>query len=448
MLLTATAHRPATRQRPANHRRALVLPVLATLLLALLGPTTARADGGTTLTPIDPATATTFYGRGLGHGVGMSQYGARGRALAGQTATEILAHYYAGTTLGTIDPATQIRVLVLGGFAATAAAPAVLFGRRGSWTIDGIATVFPPDAKVRLWPIAAGSTTWILKVTSPTGAVLYRSAVMGALTMRPVPGSTGRLQVQSRPSSYDLYRGILQIYLARRLQVVNEVGLEGYLRGVVPAEVPAGWPTEALNAQAIAARSFAARRLRPGVSTYDIYDDSRAQVYLGVRGEKSATSTAIASTAGIVLMSGPTIANALFHSTGGGATEDNENVFVSSLGVKVAGPVSYLRGSPDRAPDGTSYDAGAPFATWQTAAYPVDALSAILSSDVRTDVGALTGLDLSNRGVSGRLISVTIVGALGSKSVSGDVFREVFNTARAPTDPPLRTSLFDTQPIP
>jgi len=358
MLLTATAHRQATHQRPANHRRALVLfPLLGALFVSLLGPATARADGAPTLTPIDPATATTFYGRGLGHGVGMSQYGARGRALAGQSATEILAHYYAGATLGTIDPATQIRVLVLSGFTATATAPAVLFGRRGSWTIDGIPTVFPPDARVRLWPTGAGSTTWILKVTSSTGAVLYRSAVTGALTMRPVPGSTGRLQVQSRPSSYDLYRGILQIYLAKRLQVVNEVGLEAYLRGVVPAEVPAGWPVEALNAQAVAARSFAARRLRPGVSTYDVYDDSRAQVYLGVRGEKSGTSTAVASTAGIVLMSGPTIANALFHSTGGGATEDNENVFVSSLGVKVAGPVSYLRGSLDRAPDGISYDA-------------------------------------------------------------------------------------------
>ena len=91
---------------------------------------------------------------------------------------------------------------------------------------------------------------------------------------------------------------------------------------------------------------------------------------------------------------------------------------------------------------------GAPFTTWQTAAYTADQLSAIFADDVRTNVGSLTGLDLSNRGVSGRLISVTLVGSLGSKTVSGDVFRSIFNAWRPLTDPQLRSSLFDTQPIP
>jgi stage II sporulation protein D len=212
--------------------------------------------------------------------------------------------------------------------------------------------------------------------------------------------------------------------------------------------MPATWPAEALKAQAIAARSYAARRLRPGISNYDVVDDTRAQVYLGVRGEQRATNVAIAATAGIVLRSGTSIANALFHSTGGGATENNENVFVAGSGAIVAGPVSYLRGSSDRAPDGTAYDAGAPFATWQTAPYSGDQLSAIFANDVRTSVGVLTALDLSNRGVSGRLIRVTLVGALGSKTVSGDVFRSVFNAWRPATDPQLRSSLFDAQPIP
>jgi stage II sporulation protein D len=377
----------------------------------------------------------------------MSQYGARGRALAGQTSTEILAHYYAGTTLGTTNPARQIRVLVLTGYAATAARKAILFGRRGGWTVDGIAKTFPADARLNLWPTALGSTTWNLKVTSSTGAVLHRATVRGALAMRPAAAAT-RLQVYSRPSSYDLYRGVVRIYLGTTVRVVNELGLDAYLRGVVPAEMPATWPAEALKAQAIAARSYAARRLRPGISNYDVVDDTRAQVYLGVRGEQRATNVAIGSTAGIVLRSGTSIANALFHSTGGGATENNENVFVAASGAIVAGPVSYLRGSLDRAPDGTAYDAGAPFATWQTAPYTGDQLSAIFANDARTSVGALAALDLSNRGVSGRLIRITLVGALGSKTVSGDVFRSVFNAWRPATDPQLRSSLFDTQPIP
>jgi stage II sporulation protein D len=432
----------------ANHRRVLtVLPLLAALVLSVLGPAAALAGGGPSLTPIDPSSETTFHGRGWGHGVGLSQYGARGRALAGQTSSEILAHYYAGTTLGTTDPASQIRVLVLAGFAATAARPAVLYGRRGAWTIDGVAKTFPDDAKLRLWPTAVGATTWNLKVTSSTGMVLHRSTAKGRLTMRPAVAAT-RLQVYSRPSFYDLYRGVVRIYLTTKVKAVNVLGLDAYLRGVVPAEMPSTWPGEALRAQAIAARSYAARRLRPGISNYDVYDDTRSQVYRGVLGEKASTTAAITATSGVVLKSGSSIANALFHSTAGGATENNEYVFVSSAGSIVAGAVSYLRGSSDRAPDGTSYDAGAPYATWQTAAYTGVELSAIFANDVRTNVGAMTGLDLSQRGVSGRLIKVTLVGALGSKTVSGDVFRSIFNAWRPATDLPLRSSLFDTQPIP
>jgi stage II sporulation protein D len=437
MLNPATIHR----------RTVLVLPLLAALVASVLGPAVALADGGPTITPIDPITETTFFGRGWGHGVGMSQYGARGRALAGQTSAEILAHYYAGTTLGTKDPKTQIRVLVLTGFAASATKPAVLYGRRGTWTMDGSTKVFPADAKLRLSPTAAGATTWNLRITSSTGVLLRKATVSGKLTIRPAVSAT-RLQVASRTSSFDLYRGVLRVYLTTKVQVVNELGLDAYLRGVVPAEMPATWPVAALRAQAIAARSYAARRLRPGVSTFDVYDDTRSQVYVGALGEKTPTNAAITATSGVVLKSGTSVVNALFHSTGGGATENNENVFVAATGAIVAGPVSYLRGSADRAADGTSYDAASPYATWKTMAYTGDELSAMFAHDPRTNVGRLTGLDLTDRGVSGRLIRVTLIGALGSKTVSGDVFRSVFNTWRPAADRQMRSTLVDTQPIP
>ena len=82
--------------------------------------------------PPRPVTSVTFFGRGWGHGVGLSQYGARGRALAGQLAPAILAHYYAGTTLGQRAPSTIVRVLVLTGYVATAAKPATITGRGGT----------------------------------------------------------------------------------------------------------------------------------------------------------------------------------------------------------------------------------------------------------------------------------------------------------------------------
>ena len=418
----------------------------ATLLAAsALG--SAPAGAAAKERPLPPPRDLTFYGRGWGHGVGMSQYGARGRALAGQTTAQILAHYYAGTSLGQRSPTTVVRVLVMTGFAATAAKPAIVTGRGGTWTIDGQAGTFPADARLTLAPTSTGATTWTLKVIASTGGLLKTATVSSAVVVRPA-SSASFLELTSKASTANQYRGYLRIRLTTTVMVVNHVGLDLYLRGVVPAEMPSSWPAEALKAQSIAARSYAVNHLHPSTGTYDVYDDTRSQVYRGRRGEAAAANAAIAATAGSVLLRGTAVANALFHSSDGGWTENNENVFVSSTGAIVAGPVSYLRGSSDRAPDGTSYDAASPYATWHTATYTWSALSAIFGKDARTNAGALSAIDLSRRGVSGRLISVTLTGSLGTKVVSGGVFVSVFNAGRPAADPAMRGTLFATAPIP
>lgn len=391
-----------------------------------------------------------FHGRGYGHGVGLNQYGARGRALAGQQADHILAHYYRDAELGTVAIDTPIRVRLFGALAASSGSPFVLWGRGGQWRIDGVGTTFPADARLEARPTVAGSSvTWRVKVLSAGGTVL-RDAPIGSFRVRGVTSATV-FEVDAKPSSADTYRGVIRAGLsssAARLSVTNETTLELYLRGVVPAEMPSTWPAEALKAQAIAARSYAARRLRPGVSFFDVPDDSSSQVYLGRKGERTATTTAVTETAGVVLRSGSEIANAMFHSTGGGSTEANEDVYVDSSGAIVASPLPYLRGGPDRAADGTAYDAAAPYATWQTATYSRSALSAMFAADSRTAVGTLTALDLTDRGVGGRLRSVTLIGSAGRRTVSGDVFRSVFNARKPSADPQLRSTLVDTAPIP
>ena len=389
----------------------------------------------------------TFYGRGYGHGVGLSQYGARGRAAAGQGYAAILAHYFQGTTLGTVAN-SQIRVLVLNDFAASSTHPLTIYGRTGTFTIDGISKTFPKDARVRIYPTTSSGTTWKVVVTSAGGTTLHNGSIAKSFRIRPAQTST-RLQNYSKPSSYDRYRGVLRIVASTKVDVINELPLESYLRGVVPAEMPSSWHAEALKAQTVAARSYAARRLRPGVSTFDLYDDTRSQVYQGVLREATSTNSVITATAGKVVKSGSSIANTFFHSTGGGATENNENVFVSSSGAKVAGPVSYLRGSSDRAPDGKLYDASSPYISWKTATYTRSQLSAWLAGDSRTNVGSVVKLDLRNRGVSGRLISVTIIGSTGTKkTVSGDVFRSVINARRPSGDPLFRGNYFALTPVP
>jgi SpoIID/LytB domain protein len=425
---------------------------------AALTPTSTSAATPTATPPPGPTVlgaTVTFFGRGYGHGVGMSQYGARGRALAGQTATAILAHYYRGATLGTVPATSRIRVRVLLAWKAKPTAPLTIFGRRSTWSIAGIAKIFPVDAGLRLIPTTTNTatgprTTWRLQVKAPSGVVLYSAPKPPAVVVRGTAANS-RLQLSSKPTRYDQYRGALRIIASARkptVTVVNDLPLDVYLKGVVPVEMPYTWPTAALGAQAIASRSYAARRLRPGVSYYDVRDTVSSQIYRGVLVERALTNRIILSTAGKVLRSGTSIANTLYHSVGGGATENNENVFTSATGARVAGAVPYLRGSPDRAADGTSYDKAARFATWATKTYTRAQLSTWFAADPRTNVGALTAIDLRDRGVSGRLISVTLIGAGGTRKVSGDVFRSVFNAGRPSTDPMLRSTLFATAPIP
>jgi stage II sporulation protein D len=443
--------------------------VAAMLVTVMLGA--ANADAGSFVpgpTPIigrrgpTPITGpVTFYGRGFGHGVGMSQYGARGRADAGQSVATILAHYYQGTTIGDLSPTVPptiplIRVLVLDKFPATTAVPLTMHGRSANWTVSGTGKTFPKDAVLRLIPTITSvpggvSVTWRVRIVAADGTtVLHDAASTGSFVVGPGDDAT-RLQLDSKPSSFDTYRGTLRVIAgstSAAVTVVNSLPLESYLKGVVPSEMPAAWNPEALKAQAVVARGYAARRIRPGVGTFDVKDDTSSQVYLGVENEKATTNTAIASTANKVVKSGSTLADTLFHSTGGAATENNEYVFVSATGDITNSPVSYLRGSSDRAPNGTPYDSSSPWLHWNTATYTVAQLSAWLGSDPQTSVGTLTAIDLHHRGVSGRLISVTLIGTAGTKIVSGTVFRTVFNASRPPTDPLLRSNAFALTPFP
>ena len=129
-MLPLTNEGPMPSARSAAHHAPAVVAVFVTMVL--LGGfgfapalATVRADGASATTSLGAQVTSigasiTFFGRGYGHGVGMNQYGARGRAIDGQSAADILAHYYASTTQGTVALTTPIRVRVLRNFAATA----------------------------------------------------------------------------------------------------------------------------------------------------------------------------------------------------------------------------------------------------------------------------------------------------------------------------------------
>ena len=107
---------------------------------------------------------------------------------------------------------------------------------------------------------------------------------------------------------------------------VEKVPLERYVRGVVSAEMPSSWPMAALEAQAIASRTYALTD-DAGGSRFDVYSDTRSQMYAGVAAETAQTNAAIAATAGQIVLYDGQPAITYYFASSGGMTEDNEDSF-------------------------------------------------------------------------------------------------------------------------
>src|SRR5437763_4948228 len=134
------------------------------------------------------------------------------------------------------------------------------------------------------------------------------------------------------------FRGKIEVFANTHgsVTVVNVIGLEDYVRGVVPNEL--SYPAlEALKAQAIAARTYAVKnRGQFGSEGFDLLPTTRSQVYRGLTSETSLTSRAVDETRGLIATYNGEPINALYTSTCGGRTEDSENIFNEA--------VPYLRG--------------------------------------------------------------------------------------------------------
>jgi stage II sporulation protein D len=144
------------------------------------------------------------------------------------------------------------------------------------------------------------------------------------------------------------YRGGVRLVpQGERLLVVNLVPLEDYLLGVLPGEMPEGFPMEALKAQAVVARTFAVHRLNPR-APYDLCASELCQVYLGLSAEKPRYKEAVAATRSQVLSYGGQAISALYHADSGGMTAGSEEVFQRALPYLRPRPDPYARKSPWR----------------------------------------------------------------------------------------------------
>ncbi len=350
-----------------------ILPVIAaTLLIALVAASVASAK-----------TTFTIRGAGFGHGVGMSQYGAMGFAQQGRNAAEILAHYYTGTALGTTDPNQQVRVLLV---------PQTKTARITGARAAGSRKLDP-------------SVTYTLKRRGISQVELSANGRRLATFSAPlqVAGDGGVTSLSGQGS----YRGVLEFEpnVFNGLQVINSVGLEDYLQGVVPAESPASWPAEALKAQAIAARTYAITTAKS--DEFDHYADTRSQVYKGVGIEVASTNRAIADTRGqVVTYQGQPIVT-YFFSTSGGRTESVEN---TTLGDE---PKPWLKSVED------PYDDVSPRHRW-TLKPSKASVAKKLGGLVK---GSFKGIRVTKRGESPRIMTAEVVGSRGVTETDGATLR-------------------------
>jgi stage II sporulation protein D len=354
-------------------RRAL-LPSIVVVLLVL--PSGASA-----------AVRQIVRGGGFGHGVGMSQYGAYGYARHGADYKTILAHYFNGTDLSTAG--TQpVRVLLqsnrkTASFTGATDAPGHKLDPARTYKIRlaGLAGEELLDSRGS----QIGHYDGPVQVTSSNGVVqLLGTAING------MSGGHYRDALEFRPSPFG------------GIAVVNAVALDDYVKGVVPGESPASWPPAALQAQAVAARSYALAT-DAGGAVFDQYPDTRSQVYRGADGEQASTNAAVDATVNQVLRYQGQVAATYFFSTSGGETEDVQNVFYG------AQPQPYLTAVDD------PYDNSSPKHRWRFV-LSTSQMQSRLGSLVK---GRFRGIKVIKRGVSPRIVWADVVGSRGRTRVRG-----------------------------
>ncbi len=370
-----------------------------------------------------------FRGRGNGHGLGMSQWGARGRAAAGQDYRKILAAYYAGTRIENRDTTGLVRIALTDEPIDLARPWPRLFGPlpfvAGPLTVDGL-----PQLQV-----AAGSSlgfdagasgqpeVFTLAADGSRGAPVVIGHPLAIRTASAAGIRTNIMQIMGgdfRPGAEQRrYAGLLQIIPkgAGRILPVNVLPIEDYLKGVVPAEMPPYWGVEALKAQAIAARTFAIRKLGQG-GDFDLRASESDQAYSGLTDQREESNAAVDGTRGQVLTYQGQLITAFYMASDGGHTESSEFRFVGwDNGPQLRSHLGYLTGISD------AFDRGP---SWQVGPFTASGAATVLRDNGRDIGDRLLGIDVLQKDPSGRLVGVRVRGSSKSVEISGPTLRAWF----------------------
>lgn len=448
----------AARSRRRPHRRSRT--ALVAVLLAVLG--TLAALPAALAAPAEGVAVLRLDGRGHGHGVGLSQWGARSMAAQGVDAAGILAHYYPGTETGSAGG--EVVVGIASGPRATLALPqgGELRSARGGPQAEGFPIALGPGEVVTIhhdgsgWRVARGGVRGLdagnaqMFQESRDCVLLCPPETAPEPTPAPAPGTDPGPQPapppdgcagceptdeQPEPPTSDpapepapaagpeaprspspiwavpvdggtvrsidrgrTYRGLLEVGGgAGSVRVRNHVDIEDYLRGM--AEVPGTWPAAAVQAQTVAARTYA---LRAMAGAGEICDSESCQVYAGVARESAGQDAAVAATRGWVLTHGGSLAATFYSASAGGHSATVQEGFGSSYDIP------YLPARPEPTDDVRPWNLEVSLADVAARlGYP----------------GRITDVRVDAAGPSGRPLAMTLVGDAGDRPVDPQDFR-------------------------
>jgi stage II sporulation protein D len=313
-------------------------PIVLAISVALILPAQSAA--------IDIPVSFQVQGAGYGHGVGMSQIGARAKALAGETATAIISYYYKDVAIEPLDDTKILRVNI--GHLLTSAKMATV-------TQDATLQIFSGDIgdAQDVVPLAVVPVKSSLNFTI-LGSTVLPSIVTGKKTVsiprnriftvrwsgtRYLPGVDGVISLSHTNTTKRYrygqmqFRAVKAATLGYRIEVTNSVRLsDEYLWGI--SEVPSSWPEAALQAQAIASRTYAMSKagIYRTACDCDLYGEISDQSFLGYakeieKGWGQFWKAAVTNTAGLTITQAGKPITAYFGSSTGGLTETAVNAW-------------------------------------------------------------------------------------------------------------------------
>jgi len=372
----------------------------------------------------------TFHGRGWGHGIGLSQRGAQahaqGAAGARKTGEQVARRCYPGAELAAHPASLPIRVLLsapsTGCVGRTIADRARMWSAGGMWLVDADD---PTNVYADVGPccsptfLAARAT---LVVTSDGDG---RTLVQGPGSVTLVPKQWwDPIAVQQKDLAH---RGAILVGTrdGGSLRVVNYASSDDYMTGALPGEMPSHWEFEALRAQAITARTYAAwRQSTAGDRTWDVRDDTADQCYGGRTFESARTTVAAGSTAATVLTYDGKPIRAPHSSSHGGLSENVGCLLdAKEVGITWAREEGWPYLAPAHDPAGAlarDIRGPNPFASW-TAHFTGAEIRERIRRDHGFDIGSNVSLEL-DLSPGGRPISVRVRGTDGWVDLKGDRF--------------------------